>query len=118
MSPIQFYFDVASAWILSGWYRLALLIFWTAYLLYWLWRWLIADARRCKEKMPRPLGANEQYGIEYQKLLTAVLGDHRVAARLIGYEHSLAGSAGIGKAEAVRRALDRLSHDRSRGRWK
>lgn len=55
-----------------------------------------------------------QYGTEYKKLLTAVLGDHRVASRLINFEHSSAGPAGIGKAEAVRRALSRLSIDRSR----
>lgn len=119
MSSIQFYFEAVSLWAMSSWHRLALLIFWAGYLLYWLWRWLIADPRPRKVKARLVLTtANEQYGIEYQKLLAAVLGDHRVAARLINHEHSLADKAGIGKAEAVRRALSRLTHDRSRGQWK
>ncbi len=94
--------------------KCALLVTLAALICYWLWRRFICEQPLRK----RHLTSSEQYGIEYTKLLTAVMNDHRVAARLINHEHANAGPAGIGKAEAVRRALDRLTQDRSRGQWR
>lgn len=49
-----------------------------------------------------------------KRLITALLGDTRAADRLIEHEHKRAGGIGIGKLEAVNRALERLTNDRSR----
>ena len=99
-------------------WRYLRLLFYTcliAYVIHTLGKWIARHGDKPvfarKSKQPTSM---EQYGAEYPKLLVAVLGDHRVAARLINHEHSIAGPAGIGKAEAVRRALLRLSTDRGR----
>ena len=62
-----------------------------------------------KSKPSDSFPSDKQYQIAYKKLLTAVHGDKRLADELISNEHSQADSIGIGKAEAVRRALQRLA---------
>lgn len=49
-----------------------------------------------------------------KRLITALLGDTAAADRLIAHEHKRAGGIGLGKLEAVTRALERLKDDRSR----
>lgn len=66
-----------------------------------------------KSKRSAPLTSDEQYQVEYKKLLAAVLHDYGQADKLIASEHTLAGSIGIGKVEAAKRALDRLQRNRS-----
>ncbi|MBF8179092.1 hypothetical protein [Herminiimonas contaminans] len=49
-----------------------------------------------------------------KRLIAALLGDSKAADRLIALEHKRAGGIGIGKLEAVNRALESLQRDRSR----